>query len=96
MRTNWWLGMTRDMALLGLESAEVMWRRTAKLGRGGEPAWAEFQLMVAEKVEATLELQHRLLTGRLGPGKTAAARAALNHVRRKVRANRARLRTGRR
>ncbi len=91
MQTNWWLGMTRDLALLGLESAEVMWRRSWKLARCDRAAWAEFQVMVTEKVEATLELQQRLLTGALGPNKRAA-RATLNHVRRKVRANRTRLR----
>lgn len=92
MQISWWLGMTRDIALLGVESAEVMWRRGCKLLRLDSAAWAEFQLMVGEKVEATLELQCRMVTGDLGPTKQAAARAALNHVRRKVRANRARLR----
>jgi hypothetical protein len=89
---NWWLEMTRDMALLGAEAAEVMARRTLVLARADRVAWTEFQLMVSEKVAATAELQSRLLTGKLGANKEAAARAALNHVRRKVRANRRRLR----
>lgn len=92
MRMNWWFEMTRDVALLGAESAEVMARRSLVLARGDRAAWTEFQLMVSEKVAATVELQSRLLTGRLGSTKEAAARAALTHVRRKVRANRRRLR----
>jgi hypothetical protein len=92
MQTMWWLELTRDTALLGVESAEVMWRRSLKLARCDRPAWSEFQLMVSEKVEATIELQHRLVTGKLGSDGGAAARAALDHVRRKVRANRKRLR----
>lgn len=92
MQMNWWLGMTRDVALLGVESAEVMWRRSCKLLRCDAAAWAEVQLMVGEKVEATLELQRRVLTGDLGPNAQVAARATLDHVRSKVRANRARLR----
>lgn len=92
LKTNWWFGMTRDIGLLAVESGEVMWLRTLKLARGGKPALDEFQLMVTEKVEATVQLQCRLLTGKLGPSKQAAARGALDHVRRKVRANRSRLR----
>ena len=92
MRTNWWLEMTRDMALLGAECAEVMVRRSLVLARVDAAAWTEFQLMVSEKVTATVDLQSRLLTGTLGSSEEAAARAALNHVRRKVRANRRRLR----
>ncbi len=61
---NWWLEMTRDMALLGAESAEVMARRTLVLARCDRTAWTEFQLMVSEKAEATFELQSRLLTGK--------------------------------
>jgi hypothetical protein len=92
MRLNRWLELTRDMALLGAECAEVMARRSLVLARGDAAAWTEFQLMVSEKVAATVQLQARLLTGKLGSSKEAAARAALSHVRRKVRANRQRLR----
>ena len=92
MRMNWWLEMTRDVALLGAESAEVMARRSLVLARCDRNAWTEFQLMVSEKAAATFELQSRLLTGNLGSSTEGVARAALNHVRRKVRANRRRLR----
>ncbi|MEO5586498.1 MAG: hypothetical protein ABIQ81_02270 [Novosphingobium sp.] len=89
---NWWLGMTRDVALLGAESAEVMARRTLVLARADRAAWVEFQVMVCEKVAATVELQSRFLSSAFGNDKEAAARSALDHVRRKVRANRRRLR----
>lgn len=92
MRKNRWLEMTRDVVLLGAEAAEVMARRSLVLARGDRAAWTEFQLMVGEKVAATFELQSRLLVGKLGATREAAARAALSHVRRKVRANRRRLR----
>lgn len=89
MDLKWWLAMGRDLGLLAVESAEVMARRSVKLARADRRAWSELQLMVGEKAEATLQLQLKLLTGRLGPD---PARHALDHVRGKVRANRRRLR----
>jgi hypothetical protein len=88
----WWLAFSRDLALLGAECAEVMARRCIVLARCDRKAGDEFVQMVGEKVAAVAELQLRLASGRLGSSPEAAARAALNHVRRKVRANRARLR----
>ncbi len=87
-----WLALSRDLALLGAESAEVMARRCLVLARCDERASVEFRRMVNEKVAAATELQLRLVSGRLGSTPERAARAALDHVRRKVRANRARLR----
>jgi hypothetical protein len=89
MDMKWWLGMTRDVGLLAVEAGEVMARRGLRLARADRRAWDEFQLMVTEKVEATVQLQIRLLTGGLG---SDPARGALDHVRKKVRANRHRLR----
>ena len=89
MDVSWWLGMTRDLGALAMESAEVMARRGLKLARADRRAWEEFQLMVSEKAEATALLQFKLLTGQLGPD---PARRALDHVRGKVRANQRRLR----
>lgn len=86
---KWWLGMTRDMSLLAVEAGEVMARRSLKLARADRRAWDEYQLMVTEKAEATMQLQQRLLTGQFGAD---PARGALDHVRKKVRANRRRLR----
>jgi hypothetical protein len=85
----WWTAFARDLALLGVESAEVMVRRCMVLGRCDRRAGREFVHMTAEKLAALAELQVHLLSGQLGPD---PARTALAHVRRKVRANRARLR----
>lgn len=89
MDVKWWLAMSRDMGFLAVESVEVMLRRSLKLARADKGAWDEFRLMVGEKAEATVQLQLQLLTGQLGHD---PARKALDHVRRKVRANRRRLR----
>jgi len=89
---SWWPAFTRDLALLGLESAEVMARRCVVLARCDRRAAKEFALMVGEKIAAVAEVQFRIVTGRVGPTPQATARATLNHVRRKVRANRSRLR----
>jgi hypothetical protein len=92
MDMKWWLGLSRDLGLLAVESAEVMARRSLKLARADRRAWDELQLMVSEKAEATVQLQLGLLTGRFGRDPAVATRGALDHVRRKVRANRQRLR----
>jgi hypothetical protein len=47
--------------------------------------------MVAEKVQAAVDLQIKAMTGGLGFTASAAAAKTLNHYRRKVRANRRRL-----
>ena len=91
-RSNWWLAFSRDLALLGTECAEVMARRCLVLARCDRAASDELGRIVSEKAVALAELQSRLLTGRLGSSPEAAARATLNHVRRKVRANRTRVR----
>ena len=91
-RAAWWLAFSRDLVLLGAESAEVMARRCFMLAKCDARAGDEFRHMVDEKLAATVELQVRMISGRLGSSPESAARAALNHVRRKVRANRTRLR----
>lgn len=92
MDMRWWLEMTRDLGLFALESAEVMARRSIRLARADNRARAEFQLMVGEKVRAAVELQRGFSRGKLGATRARAARGVLNAVRRKVRANRRRLR----
>jgi hypothetical protein len=86
-----WLSLSRDAWALGAESAAVIALRSAKLARGGPAAKAESQRMVAEKVEAARQLQVMALTGALGFTAHGAAKKALKHYRRKVRANRRRL-----
>ena len=47
--------------------------------------------MVAEKVQASLELQAATITGRLGATPVAGTKKAIRHYGRKVSANRRRL-----
>jgi hypothetical protein len=81
--------------MLGLEASVVVGQRTLKLAAGGAAAEAEAERMVSEKVDASLALQARALTGRLGATPQGAATAIVSHYRRKVRANRRRLAKGR-
>lgn len=90
-RTNPWLSLTLDAWSLGIESATVIGLRTMKLAAGGAAAEAEAVLMVSEKIEAGLTLQHRAMTGGLGLTPPEAVAHTLTHFRRKVRANRRRL-----
>jgi hypothetical protein len=78
-------------AALGMESAAVIALRAAGAAFGGPKAVDEAWRMWAEKVVALAELQARLLTGSLGATPASAAKATLNHYRRKVAANRRRL-----
>jgi len=80
-----------DTWLLGLETSAVVTSRAMKLARGGESAEREARRMVAEKIEAMLNLQTLSVTGGLGLTPQTAARKSLAHYRRRVRANRRRL-----
>jgi hypothetical protein len=68
-----------------------------KVASGGTAARVEARRMVTEKLESGLALQVMALSGGGGLGLTSqgAARKALAHYRRKVRANRRRLAKGR-
>jgi hypothetical protein len=79
---------------LGIEASSVIALRTMKIAAGGPEANAEARRMVAEKVDAGLDLQTKAITGRLGFTPESAATKALAHYRRKVRANRRRLLKG--
>lgn len=86
-----WLQTGFDAWSLGAEAAVVAGLRMAKIAAGGKAGAREAELMVAEKVQAGIELQSRLLTGRLGLSPLAGTRNTLRHYRRKVAANRKRL-----
>lgn len=86
MRLGW------DAWMLGAEAANVMALRTVKLATGGDPDGVEARRMVAEKIEAAHALQVLAFTGGLGVTAPQAADRVLKHYRRKVRANRRRLR----
>ena len=64
-----------------------------KLAIGGKAAATEAQRMVSEKIEASLALQAKALSGALGATALGAAKT-LDHYRQKVRANQTRLAKG--
>jgi hypothetical protein len=86
-----WFDAGMDAWSLGSEASTVMALRTVRITMGGSGAMAETQLMFAEKMQATFELQVAAMTGRLGTAPAGAARKAIGFYRRKVRANRRRL-----
>lgn len=89
---NPWLSIGASLFKLQLEAGEVIALRSFTILTAGDAGLAEARLMVTEKVVAAIELQQRALTGELGLDVLSAAPHAINHVRRKVRANRRRLR----
>ncbi|MHA6720179.1 hypothetical protein ACX40Y_12090 [Sphingomonas sp. RS6] len=87
-----WMKIGIDSWTLGMEASTVIGLRMAKLAAGGPAAAIEAQRMVAEKMQAALELQAAAAMGKLGSTPDAQARRTLSHYRRKVRANAKRLR----
>ena len=86
-----WASAGLDAWTLGMEASAVIGLRTIKMAAGGIDAAEEARLMVAEKMQAALELQVAAVTGRLGHDPLAGTRKVLRHYRRKVKANRTRL-----
>ena len=87
-----WLTAGFDMWMLGANAASVMALRTARIAAGGAAGATEAELMVTEKVRAAIELQTRVMTGTLGMTPLGATQRTLKHYRRKVAANKRRLR----
>ena len=77
-----------------MEASAVIGLRTLRIAQGGEAGAAETERMVNEKVQAMVALQTLALSGALGLTPATAAARTLAHYRRKVSANRRRLRTG--
>ena len=94
IRGNPWLRIAMDAWSLSLEASSVIGLRTLKIAAGGAAGQAETRLMVAEKIDAGLDLHTKAMTGALGFDATTAASKTLSHYRRKVRANRRRLTKG--
>lgn len=90
-RRDPWTSLALDSWALGLEASTVIGLRMMKLAAGGAAAQAEAQLMVSEKVAASLVLPTMAASGKLGATAPAIASGSLAHLRRKVRANRRRL-----
>ena len=91
---NPWYGIGLDAWRLGLEASAVIGLRTLKLAQGGPAAQAEAELMVGEKLAATVALGSMALTGGLGLNPAQASARTLAHYRKHVRANRRRLGKG--
>ena len=91
MGSNPWLKLGLNSLALGMEAQSVVALRMVKLAGGGTEAAAEAQLMVLEKVQASVIAYSHLALGLATGGGLAGARKAQNHVRRAVRANRRRL-----
>lgn len=84
---NPWFHACYDAWALSLEASSVIVLRSMKIAAGGAASEAEAGRMVREKIDAGLALQALALTGGLGTTAHGAARKALAHYRRKVRAN---------
>jgi hypothetical protein len=89
-----WLRLSLNVWQVSLEAQQVISLRLALFAGGSESARAEAARMVSEKMSAALEIQHAIavaaMTGNAGliPARTIAI------YRRKIRANRHRLRVG--
>lgn len=93
-RKDPWTTLAFDTWSLGLEASSVIGLRMMKLAAGGPAAQAEAELMVSEKVTASMMLPMLAMTGQLGATGPAVASKSVAHLRRKVRANRRRLAKG--
>ena len=63
---NPWLGVWLDAWSLAFEASSVIALRVTKIAAGGAAAEAESRLMVSEKIESSLALQAKALSGGLG------------------------------
>ncbi len=91
-RLNPWFDVGLNAWMLGLEASAVIGLRTLKIAAGGPAAQAEARLMLSEKLAAGAALQAKAMTGALGASPASATASTVSHYRRKVRANRRRLR----
>ena len=95
MRTNPWFRVGMDAWLLTVEASSVVALRMMKAATGDASAAAEASRMVNEKIEAGLALQTKAMSGGLGATVHGATSRVITQYRRKVRANRRRLLSGR-
>lgn len=89
-----WFGLGMDMWMLGAEASSVIALRTVKLAAGGPAAAAEAERMVSEKMLAAIALSQQALLGELGTAMPGIGAKTVASYRRKIRANRRRLRKG--
>lgn len=93
--THPWFRMGLMAWSLGVDASSVIALRTIKIAAGGKEGEAEAGRMISEKIDAGMDLQRMALTGALSLSGSGAAVKTLKYFRRKVRANRRRLITGR-
>lgn len=86
-----WTRAGFDLWMLGAEAASVMSLRMIRLAAGGSAGANEAELMLAEKVQAAVELQTRFMTGAVGMTPLGMTQGVLKHYRKKVAANSRRL-----
>jgi hypothetical protein len=89
-----WMKLSTDAWLLGLEASSVIGQRTMMMAMGAPGAQEEAARMISEKIDSTMALQMRAMTGGLGATPQGAATQIVAHYRKKVRANRRRLAKG--
>ena len=88
-----WFGIGMDAWALAAESNMVIAMRMGTMAMGGPAAAAakEAELMVSEKIAASLALGFDLATGKHGIGPEAMMSGSIKHYSRSVRANQRRL-----
>ncbi|WP_174273835.1 hypothetical protein [Sphingomonas bacterium] len=86
-----WMRAGMEAWSLGIEASAVVALRMGKLASGGDPDGAETRLMIAEKMQAALEIQAGMMTGQFGFTPLTGSRKAIRHYGRKVAANHKRL-----
>ena len=69
-----------DLAMLAIQSQQVIWLRTMKLAVGGPLAHREAHLMVTEKMAAAIHESGRLMLG-------ASTKSVVRRYRKRVNAN---------
>jgi len=87
-----WMRLGWNAWMLGAEACHVVALRGLKFATGGDLDGQEARRMVVEKIEAAQALQMMALTGALGVATPVVLGKTLKHYRRKVQANRRRLR----
>ena len=86
-----WFGLGLDAWALAAESNMVIAMRMGTMAMGGPAAAKEAELMVSEKIAASLALGFDLATGKHGIAPEAMMSGSIKHYSRSVRANRRRL-----
>ncbi len=84
-------GVAYQSAMLALEAQQVIALRLAKMALGGPAARREAELMVSEKLKATVQSGQMLAAAALTGTSHAVGDKVVKMVRHKVRANRKRL-----